>query len=591
MFFDVANRLIFILLGTIWMIYQLYNKQTPQTTHSPTDHISTERIVSKTENVTHPMFTVEDVHRIGNETRKTTLKIVQSSDKQRPQTTHSPTDHISTERIVSKTENVTHPMFTVEDVHRIGNETRKTTLKIVQSSDKQRPQTTHSPTDHISTERIVSKTENVTHPMFTVEDVHRIGNETRKTTLKIVQSSDKQRPQTTHSPTDHISTERIVSKTENVTHPMFTVEDVHRIGNETRKTTLKIVQSSDKQLPIFIRSPLNEIDSQGNVFRPKIVTSNDFSVDYDVQDIKIETEERNYDMVLDILLTRTNAQRQQVANHYKKIFKTSLLNEMDNVEPNNLKLLLQDLSTDTSVLFAEELYKAIYTSNLQMTTSLLMDLWENEFDQVENIYKLYSNEPIWKSIEKRFGKSTQEFIQCVVETRKVKIKEQLTEGDVYKPIVNMSEVNKTFHVLLKQMNSMEHNQQQLSNLLCKLNPFQIDELDMMYQRDFKRKSSELIERGSTGEMHDLLMSLYTYSVMKPTYFATLIHDALYKEPINTLTAQRLLIFRSEIDLQTVCDLYEAEYGINLSDDVKQKYFNGQDNALTVLLRMRQSIIF
>ncbi|VDO86471.1 unnamed protein product [Schistosoma margrebowiei] len=93
-------------------------------------------------------------------------------------------------------------------------------------------------------------------------------------------------------------------------------------------------------------------------------------------------------MVLDILLTRTNAQRQQVANHYKKIFKTSLLNEMDNVEPNNLKLLLQDLSTDTSVLFAEELYKAIYTSNLQMTTSLLMDLWENEFDQVENIYKL-----------------------------------------------------------------------------------------------------------------------------------------------------------------------------------------------------------
>uniref|UniRef100_A0A095A0B0 Uncharacterized protein n=1 Tax=Schistosoma haematobium TaxID=6185 RepID=A0A095A0B0_SCHHA len=46
----------------------------------------------------------------------------------------------------------------------------------------------------------------------------------------------------------------------------------------------------------------------------------------------------------------------------------------------------------------------------------------------------------------------------------------------------MNEVSKTFHVLLKQTNSVEDNQQQLSNLLCKLNPFQIDELDMMYQR-------------------------------------------------------------------------------------------------------------
>ncbi|KAH9581886.1 hypothetical protein MS3_00008884 [Schistosoma haematobium] len=296
-------------------------------------------------------------------------------------------------------------------------------------------------------------------------------------------------------------------------------------------------------------------------------------------------------MVLEILLTRTNAQRQQIAFHYNKIFKTSLMNEMNNAKPNNLKLLLQDLLTDTSILFAEELYKAIYTSNLQITTGLLMDFWENEFNQVENIYKLYSNESIWKTIEKRFGKSTQEFIQCVVETRKVKIEQQLTEDDVFKPVVNMNEVSKTFHVLLKQTNSVEDNQQQLSNLLCKLNPFQIDELDMMYQRDFRRVSSELIQRGSSGEMHDLLMSLYNYSVTKPMYFAILIHDALHKELIDMLTAQHLLIFRSEIDLQTVCDLYEAEYGIYLADDVKQKYFNKQDNALTNLLKTEKSIVF
>ncbi|CAI2731821.1 unnamed protein product [Schistosoma spindalis] len=480
MFFDVANRLIFILLGTIWMIYQLYHKQTPQTTHSTTDHTRTDGIVSQTENVTHPMTTVIDVRRTENETRKTTLKILQSSDKQLPQTTHSTTDHTRTDGIVSQTENVTHPMTTVIDVH--------------------------------------------------------------------------------------------------------------RIGNETRKTTLKILQSYNKTLPIFIRSPLNKVDSQGYIFQPKIVTSNNFSVDNDVHNITTKTKEQKYDMILEILLARTNAQRQQIVIRYNNISKTSLMNEMDHVKPNNLKLLLQDLLTDISILFAEELYKAIYTSNIQLTTSILMDFWENEFSQVENVYKLYSNESIWKSIEKQFGKSTQVFIKCVVETRKIKIKQQLMDDDVFKPIVNMSEVSKTFHILLKQMNSMGDNQQQSSNLLCKLNPFQIDELDMMYQRDFRSISSEVIQRGSSGEMRDLLMSLYTYSVKKPMYFATLIHDALYKELIDMLTAQRLLIFRSEIDLQTVCDLYEAEYGIYLSDDVKQKYFNKQDNAWTNLLKMQKSVV-
>ncbi|CAH8574866.1 unnamed protein product [Schistosoma rodhaini] len=97
------------------------------------------------------------------------------------------------------------------------------------------------------------------------------------------------------------------------------------------------------------------------------------------------------------------------------------LKEMENIKPNNLKLLIEDLLTDTSILFAEELYKAIPTSNIQITTSLLIDFWGDESDQVKNVYKLYSNESICKSIEERFGKPTEDFLQCVVETRKVKI--------------------------------------------------------------------------------------------------------------------------------------------------------------------------
>ncbi|CAH8645713.1 unnamed protein product [Schistosoma rodhaini] len=219
----------------------------------------------------------------------------------------------------------------------------------------------------------------------------------------------KSKQQLMNFTTDYITTEEINSPTEIVTHPMLTVQDIYRIGNETKR--------------------------------------------------------QNYERVLQILLTRTNAQRQHIV-HYYKTFEMSLIKEMENIQPNNLKLLIEDLLTDTSILFAEELYKAISTSNIQITTSLLIDFWGDEFDQVKNVYKLY-----------------------------------------------------------------------------------------------------------------------TYSVNKPMYFATLFHDVLHKELISVLTAQRLLILRSEVDLQLVCDIYDAMYGIYLSDDVKQKYFGKQDNALTNLLKL------
>lgn len=53
-----------------------------------------------------------------------------------------------------------------------------------------------------------------------------------------------------------------------------------------------------------------------------------------------------------------------------------------------MKQLFEDLLTDTSILLADELYTAISASNLQKTTSILIDFWGDEFDQVETAYKI-----------------------------------------------------------------------------------------------------------------------------------------------------------------------------------------------------------
>uniref|UniRef100_A0A5K4F374 DUF3800 domain-containing protein n=1 Tax=Schistosoma mansoni TaxID=6183 RepID=A0A5K4F374_SCHMA len=81
--------------------------------------------------------------------------------------------------------------------------------------------------------------------------------------------------------------------------------------------------------------------------------------------------------------------------------------------------------------------------------------------------------------------------------------------------------------------------------------------------------------------------MYNYSINKPMYFATLIHDELYKELIDVLGIQRFLLFRSEIDLHTIDKVYKAKYGIYLSDDVKRIYYGEYADALLKLLKKRR----
>ncbi|VDO65080.1 unnamed protein product [Schistosoma curassoni] len=161
----------------------------------------------------------------------------------------------------------------------------------------------------------------------------------------------------------------------------------------------------------------------------------------------------------------------------------SLLNKRENFKSGLMKQLFEDLLTDTSILLADELYTAISTSNLQKTTSILIDFWGDEFDQVETAYKIYSTESIWKSVEKQFGKSVKSILHCIDETRKHETKQEYPiKGRGGKPIVNNTVVVEVFYDLMNVLDSNNDVGQQLGERLCKLDSFQFQKLNMIYRK-------------------------------------------------------------------------------------------------------------
>ncbi|CAI2731820.1 unnamed protein product [Schistosoma spindalis] len=350
---------------------------------------------------------------------------------------------------------------------------------------------------------------------------------------------------------------------------------------------LMLLTSYDEQKPPFIRSLLHHVNINGILYEPKVVGYGT-SADEEVYRIGNTTKDQRTEMIMKILSSRTNAERQNIVHQYNKILKKSLLNERENFKSRSMKQLFDDLLTDTSILLADELYKAIIASNLQKTTSILIDFWGDEFDQVEAAYKIYSTKSIWKSIEKRFGKSVKSLLHCIVETRKYEPKqEDPIKGRGGKPIVNNTVVIEVFYDLMNVLDSNKDVGQQLGERLCKLDPFHFQKLNMIYRQKPVRQFGEVLESRTSGRLHDVLLAMYNYSINKPMYFATLIHDELHKEHIDSLSVQRFILIRSEIDLHTIDKLYKVNYGIYLSEDVKQKYHDEYGNALLKLLKKEE----
>ncbi|KAH8874850.1 Annexin A3 (Annexin III) [Schistosoma japonicum] len=129
------------------------------------------------------------------------------------------------------------------------------------------------------------------------------------------------------------------------------------------------------------------------------------------------TRDEKNDKLLEVLLSRTNAERQSIVHNYQKLFNKSILLEISDINMRSMKLFIQDMLTDTSMLLADELNKAMKTSDLQLVTSILIDFWGDEFNQVEN-----TNKSIWQHINNSFGVTVKNILRCTVMTRKHELK-------------------------------------------------------------------------------------------------------------------------------------------------------------------------
>ncbi|KAK4468908.1 hypothetical protein MN116_008067 [Schistosoma mekongi] len=197
--------------------------------------------------------------------------------------------------------------------------------------------------------------------------------------------------------------------------------------------------------------------------------------------LRYYTDEKN-DKLLGVSLSRTNAERQSIVHNYQKLFNKSILNEIQDADLQSVRLFLQDLLTEASMLLAVELNKTTTMLDLQSVTSILIDFWGDEFNQTFCFCYLDANKSIWRHTNNSFGVTVKHILQCTVGRRKRELKiDGSISGRGVKPIVNTVLVTKIRHIITRKLVSKEDISQSSSGRFCLLNPFELKMLNKQFK--------------------------------------------------------------------------------------------------------------
>ncbi|CAH8864133.1 unnamed protein product [Trichobilharzia szidati] len=278
---------------------------------------------------------------------------------------------------------------------------------------------------------------------------------------------------------------------------------------------LMFSETQDKQELLFIRSPLHYVNSEGILYEPTILTDHEFSAEKYASEIRNakKDEDKKIKVLMQTLTSRTNRERQKIMEVYLSKFKKSLADEIINVNPEQLKLLLKDLLTNLPILIADELFEALSSGDLKALTRHLIDFWGNEFSYVEKSYKTNYKESFWKRAENKFGNSVRNLLECVVDTRRNEVKQDSPiKGRGGKPMVVYASTVKVFNQLKGIINQQNDDAgQQLSQLFCHTDPFQLELVAKLYNETHNEHVKEYILRETSGALRDVLTEIYRFT--------------------------------------------------------------------------------
>lgn len=283
------------------------------------------------------------------------------------------------------------------------------------------------------------------------------------------------------------------------------------------------------------------------------------------------------DTIIDILTTRSNSQRQQIAKYFKDELGRDLIDDLKSELGGHFEDVIVALVLPPDEYLCKQLHKAMegMGTNEETLIEIICSKNTSEINQLVETYEKMYERPLTEHMCSETGGNLRRLLTLIVTGTRDDSKE-----------TNPSEAREKAEALYADGEGrLGTHESTFGSILAHEN---FKQLKLIFEQ-YKEVSGNTIEQALnhelSGDYLDALLAIVEYIQSPPAYFAARLYKAMHGLGTDDTSLIRIVVSRSEIDLGDVKDEFERLYNKTLSSYIDQGETTGDyKKALLAIIK-------
>lgn len=269
--------------------------------------------------------------------------------------------------------------------------------------------------------------------------------------------------------------------------------------------------------------------------------------------------------------------RLKIRDKYKSLYGQDLLADLKSDLSGNLREVMLGLYTDIYEYDADQCKTAI--KGLGTDEDTLIEIIGTRpnwmLKKIKNVYKKKYNVDLEKDV---IGDTSGVFQNLLVSIL------QCSRSETRVPdIQKCSEIAKDLFKGNKEKDKIGIDDTKMVKYFGLLSPCELMHLAREYHREYGKSLIKVIEDDFSGDVKDLIKTIFYANISPSEYFATRLRFAIKGIGTNEKVLNRVIITRNEVDMDIIKEYYKILYDRDLIKDIKDDTSGNYQKLLLALV--------
>ena len=272
-------------------------------------------------------------------------------------------------------------------------------------------------------------------------------------------------------------------------------------------------------------------------------------------------QDKDEKAVIALCLRTTNDDRLKILNAYKDLYNQDLIGNFKNIFKDNFLKTLIALFTEPIEYDVNELKEAINTKNVDTLIEIIASRPQEILKQIKDKYNKKYKSDLIKDVENKTSGNVKKILLSFLECKR----STNTQPNIEKCKKIASELFKAGEGKIGTDKSV------FVKHFSTLSPNELKEVYIAYPKyAYKHNLMIAIDREFSGDLQKILRNITLSSINLSSFYACRVDDALKENSINNNILIRVLVSRSDIDMEEINKLFLKEIKKEIYDVVRGK---------------------